>query len=246
MAKRKDLIKGIHPVEEAINSGHPIRKVLIQQNTFDDATKNIVRLLKKFEIPFQRVPKVKLDKISGNHQGMIAFSSPIEFVELTNFIPSLFENGITPLLCIIDGVTDVRNIGGIARSAEFLGVNALVIPSRGVGDLNEDAIKSSAGGLLTLPICRVNYLEDGLSYLLDYGFQLVIASEKANNSLDQIDFKLPTAIILGAEDKGVSSQIKKLSTHQVKINRIGELDSLNVSVAAGIFFYVASQQRLIG
>ncbi len=244
MAKRKDLIKGTHAVEEAIDSGHPIRKVLIQKGLKDERLRNLLQDLRQHEIPIQYVPKEKLNKFSSNHQGIIALSSPIEFQNLSALVPMLFEQGKSPIICLLDSITDVRNFGAIARSAEFLGIDAIVIPMHGTSDINEDAVKASAGGLLKVPICREKNLQETVVFLKESGFQVVAASEKNKTPIADIDFNVPTVIVLGSEDVGISKELLKECTHFGLIPRIGTLDSLNVSVAAGIFFYEACHQRM--
>jgi 23S rRNA (guanosine2251-2'-O)-methyltransferase len=244
MAKRKDLIKGIHAVEEAINSGHSINKVMIQKGVRNPSIMAIITRLKQLDIHFQFVPKEKLNRLSSvGHQGIIAISSPIEFVDIDMLIPQLYEQKKSPLICVLDGVTDVRNTGAIARSAFFLEVDALVVPAKGSAEINEEAIKTSAGALLKLPVCRVADLQQTLIFLQNSGLQILSASEKANQLPNTADFTLPTCIVVGAEDKGISPGILKLSNKLLKIPG-SQLDSLNVSVSASILFYEAKMQRL--
>lgn len=243
MAKRKDLIKGIHAIEEAIASGHPLIKVLIQKDIRNSSINEIVAQCRKGNTRIQYVPKEKLNRLSSvGHQGIIAMTSPIEFVELELLIPVLYERTKAPLVCVLDGVTDVRNFGAIARSVAFLDVDALIIPSKGSAEINEEAIKTSSGALLKINVCRVNELTESISYLKHCGLQIIAATEKAKDTVGQVDFTLPSCIVLGAEDAGISLSILQKSDQEVKIPGTG-LDSLNVSVSAGIVFYEASRQR---
>lgn len=243
MAKRKDLIKGVHAIEEALESGHAIRKVFVQKGLNDQKLKIILSQLRKETIPVQYVPKEKLNKLSGNHQGIIGLSAQVDFYDLEQLVPVLFEKGNDPLLCMLDGVTDVRNFGAIARSARFLGVDALIIPMYGSADLNEDAIKASAGALLKVPVCRVKNAEQTIQFLKDSGFYVAGASEKANKEIQEADFKRPALLVLGAEDKGMSPAVESACHDLLRIPAQSAFDSLNVSVAAGIFFYQAQQSR---
>ena len=243
MAKRKDLIRGIHAIEEAITSGHPIIKLLIQKDIRNSAINTIVAQLRKSNATIQYVPKEKLNRLSSEgHQGIIAITSPIEFVDLDMLIPVLYEQTKAPLVCVLDGVTDVRNFGAIARSVAFMDIDALIIPSKGSAEINEEAIKTSAGALLKINVCRVNDLTDTISFLKNSGLQILAATEKADDLIGQVDFSLPSCIVLGAEDTGISQSILQKSDYMIKIPGRG-LDSLNVSVSAGVVFYEAVRQR---
>lgn len=243
MAKRKDIIKGFHAIEEALDSGHQLKKVLIQRGLKSETLAKLIIEFKRLSINIQYVPKEKLNKLSGNNQGIIALSSPIEFIDLKELIPFLYEQGETPLIAILDRISDVRNFGAIVRSAEFLGINGILIPEKGSAEINDIAIKTSSGALLKMNVCMEKNLVESCKFLKESGLQIVSASEKANISLSEIDFLLPTAIILGAEDTGISSGLLNISDKTTLIPKKGSLDSLNVSVAAGIFFYEASKGR---
>lgn len=245
MLKKNEIIKGVHPVLEALNAGLTLRKVFIQKGMQIENLRKLVELLNKHEIPYQQVPKEKLNRISSsNHQGVIALTSPIEFHNIDKLIPFLFETGKIPLIAILDNVTDVRNFGAIARSAECFGVNGIVIPFKGTAEVNDDAVKTSAGALLKMNICRERNLKDAIIFLKQSGIQIISATEKSSKTLDEIDFSIPTAIILGSESKGISKDLLKHSDHDVKIPMTGSIGSLNVSVSASIFFYEALKQRL--
>lgn len=243
MAKRKDIIQGVHGIEEAIGSGHPLRRVIIQQGNKNPKIKEVIARLKEQEIPLQVVPRERINQFGQHHQGIVAFSSPIEFTPLENLLPGLFEQGKTPLLLMLDQITDVRNFGAISRSAAFLGADALIIPQKGSADINEDAVKTSSGALLKLPVCRVKSLVNTVKFMQDSGVSVVSATEKASKNLNETDLKTPICLIMGSEEKGINEDLLRLSDHQACIPGMGDLDSLNVSVATGICLYEIQRQR---
>jgi 23S rRNA (guanosine2251-2'-O)-methyltransferase len=197
-------------------------------------------------IPFQYVPLEKLNRLtSGNHQGIIAIISELEYTDLEKLVPMLFEQGKLPTMVLLDNITDVRNMGAIARSAECSGIDAMIVPSKGSAQINADAIKTSAGALNNLPVCRVNNLADAAKFLKDSGFQLIAATEKANGFIYEADFTKPTVIIMGAEDAGIEPKLLKMSDYLVKIPMYGAIQSLNVSAAATVLFYEMVRQRLV-
>jgi 23S rRNA (guanosine2251-2'-O)-methyltransferase len=241
---KKDLIIGIHAVEEAVKSGHTLRKVFFQRDIKNEKSKEILRLLKEHNIPVNFVPMEKLNNLSNsNHQGIIALSSPIDFADIRNIIPSIFETGKSPFVVILDNITDVRNFGSIVRSAQFLGVNAIIVSSKGSADINEETIKASSGALLKMDICMENDLVKAVHYLKSSGLQIIGAKEKADQIASETDFNLPTALILGSESEGISMDLLRYIDGLVSIPMLGDFDSLNVSVAAGILFYEATKQR---
>ncbi len=198
------------------------------------------------KIPVQRVPIQRLNRETRkNHQGVIAFISPVTYYKVEDVVPFLFEEGKSPLFILLDGVTDVRNFGAIARTCECAGVNAIIIPSKGSVSVNADAIKTSAGALMTLPVCREENLKSTLQYLKNSGFQIVAASEKGTEIYSSIDYTAPTCIVMGAEDVGVSAPLLALCDHWASIPIVGTIDSLNVSVAAGIIVYEALKCRML-
>jgi 23S rRNA (guanosine2251-2'-O)-methyltransferase len=242
--QNKDKIYGIHSVMEALKEAVPINKVLIQKDIHNERIGEIIQILKISEIPFQFVPKEKLNRITGkNHQGIIALGSVTEFYTIEQILPVLFEKGAVPLIGILSGITDVRNFGAIARSAECLGVDALVIPAQGSAMINEDAMQASAGALHKIPICReINFLRS-VKYIKDSGLALIACTEKAEIPINKIDLKNPSALVLGSEGTGISEEIQKLCSGKALIPMQGEIQSLNVSVSAGIIFYEAQRQR---
>lgn len=247
MKAKTSIIFGIHPVNEALRSGKPIDKVLLKQGFKNDVIPGLFPTLRDQNIPFQYVPLEKLNRMTvKNHQGIIALVSEIEYTELEKLVPMIFEQGKAPALVILDGITDVRNLGAIARSAECAGLHGMVIPSKGSAQINSDAIKTSAGALNSLPVCRVNNLADTVKYLKDSGFQIAAATEKAADTIYQADLKQPTAIIMGAEDTGIDPQLLKMADQLVKIPMSGTIQSLNVSAAATVVFFELVRQRSAG
>jgi 23S rRNA (guanosine2251-2'-O)-methyltransferase len=241
---KSGIIFGIHPVNEAIRSGKPIDKVLIKLGFKSETLPGLFPALKEQNIPFQYVPLEKLNRLTGgNHQGIIALVSELEYTELDKLVPMLFDQGKLPVLVLLDSITDVRNLGALARSAECAGMDALIVPSKGSAQINADAIKTSAGALNNIPVCRVNSLEDAAKYLHDCGFQLVAATEKAEEFIYTADFNKPIALMLGAEDTGIDPKLLKMADVLVKIPMYGAIQSLNVSAAASVLFFEIVRQR---
>lgn len=244
MKSKSSLIFGIHPVNEAIRSGKPIDKVLIKQGFKNEILPGLFPALRDQNIPFQYVPLEKLNRLTGgNHQGIIALVSELEYTDLEKLVPMLFDQGKLPVLVLLDSITDVRNLGALARSAECSGMDALIVPSKGSAQINADAIKTSAGALNNIPVCRVNSLEESAKYLHDSGFQLVAATEKADDFIYNADFNKPVALILGAEDSGIDPKLLKMADVLVKIPMYGAIQSLNVSAAASVLFFEIVRQR---
>jgi len=245
MKQDKDFIFGIRAVIEAIKSGKQIDKLMIKVGLKGELFFELMELVKSLQIPFQYVPNERINRVTmKNHQGVLAFISPIEFQNIENILPSIFESGKTPLIVILDKVTDVRNFGAITRTAECAKVDAIIIPEKGSAQISGDAVKTSAGALLKIPVCRVKNLSNTIKYLQQSGIQVVAATEKAEDFYYKVDFSIPTAILLGAEDRGVDMEYLKVADQMVKIPILGEIESLNVSVAASILIYEAVKQRL--
>lgn len=201
-------------------------------------------LLKEREISFQSVPIEKLNRITRkNHQGVIGVISPITYQQIEDLLPAIFESGETPLFLMLDGVTDVRNMGAIARTAECAGVHAIIVPKKGSAEINPDAIKTSAGALYRIPVCRHDSLSKIGRYLIESGVQLVVSTEKTKDSIYEVDYTMPTCVIMGAEDVGVSDDLIRISDKLAKIPMFGNIQSLNVSVSAGVVIYEAIRQR---
>ncbi|HKK39755.1 MAG TPA: 23S rRNA (guanosine(2251)-2'-O)-methyltransferase RlmB [Cryomorphaceae bacterium] len=243
--KNKEFIAyGIHPISEILKKGKPIEKVLIQKGLRGDAAYEVVNGLRKAEVPIQYVPKAKLDRITGkNHQGMIAYISPVEYQNIEWLLPDLYEKGETPLILILDGITDVRNFGAICRTAECAGVHAVVIPTKGSAQIGPDAIKTSAGALLQLPICRSMNITDTLNFLKTSGLKIIACHENAEVSHTEADLTAPAAIIMGSEESGIQIENLATSTDQIRIPLKGRTSSLNVSTATGIILFETLRQR---
>ncbi|MFA7583911.1 MAG: 23S rRNA (guanosine(2251)-2'-O)-methyltransferase RlmB, partial [Proteiniphilum sp.] len=232
--KEKEMIFGIRAVMEAVEAGKDIDKVMVKRELSGDLFQELQQLLRSYEIPMQRVPLERIDRITRkNHQGVIAFTSAVTYQKLENIIPLLYEEGKNPFILVLDGVTDVRNFGAIARTCEVAGVNAIVIPARGSVTVNADAIKTSAGALHTIPVCREQNLKEAIIFLKNSGIKVVAATEKAANFYTNCDFTVPAAIVMGAEDEGVATDHLRVSDELVKIPQSGNIQSLNLSVAAG-------------
>jgi len=240
----KEFIFGMHPVIEAIKGGRQIDRVLVKQGLRGELYHELMQVVNEFSVPWQVVPSEKLDYITRkNHQGVIAWLSLIEFQNIENLLPQIFEEGIEPLLLMLDGVSDVRNFGAIVRSAACFGAHAVIIPEKNSARITADAVKASAGALNTFPVCRVKSITKCLTYLKESGIKSVSATEKADEKTTKADMKGPLVIILGSEDKGISRELLDLSDITASIPMYGGVGSLNVSVSAGILLYEVQRQR---
>lgn len=239
-----EMIFGIRAVMEAVAAGKDVDKIWIRKNLENNLARELFEQLKGTNIPVQRVPQEKLNHITTkNHQGVIAFVSPVTYQRLEQMVPLWYEAGKQPLVVVLDSVTDVRNFGAIARTCACAGVDAIALPMNNSVTVNADAVKTSAGALHTLPVCRENSLRDALRYLKDSGFHLIAATEKASQMYTGADYSGPTAIIMGAEDTGIAPEHLRICDELVQIPILGNIASLNVSVAAGIMIYEAVRQR---
>jgi 23S rRNA (guanosine2251-2'-O)-methyltransferase len=245
MKEEKDqLIYGIRPLMEAIHAGKELDKILIQKGLKSELFQEFRKLMGQRGIPFQFVPVEKLNRVTRkNHQGVIGFLCHITYHEIENIIPILFEQGKTPLILILDRITDVRNFGAIARSAECAGVDAIVIPFHNSVRVSADALKSSAGALNKIPVCRSYSLIKTIEFMQSSGLQIAACTEKAEKLYYHCDFNLPTAIIMGSEEDGISDNLLNSADQEFRIPMVGEIASLNVSVAAGIVMFEALKQR---
>jgi 23S rRNA (guanosine2251-2'-O)-methyltransferase len=243
--KEKNMIFGIRAVIEAIDAGKEIDKIFLRREMGGDLARELFDKLKDAQVAIQRVPLEKLNRLTmKNHQGVVAYISSVEYQRIEDIIPTLYEQGKNPFVVILDGVTDVRNFGAIARTCECAGVDALIVPVRGAAAANADAIKTSAGALHVIPVCREQSLHNCVSYLQKCGIQVIAASEKATHSYTEANYQNPLAIIMGAEDVGVAPDILRICNDMVSIPILGQIESLNVSVAAGILIYEAVKQRM--
>ena len=244
--KDNDMIFGAHSIIEALKAGKEFNKILFDKSVRNEFSQEIKHLANELEVQIQYVPLQKLNQITRkNHQGFIAFISPITYHKIDGIIPQIYEKGETPLLMILDRITDVRNFGAIARSCECMGAHAIIIPSRGSALITSDAIKTSAGALNSIPICKEDNLKNTLQLLSDSGIQIVACTEKSEQTVSAINFTVPTAILMGSEENGISNEYFKYCNEKALIPMSGEIESLNVSVSAGILLYEASRQRLV-
>jgi 23S rRNA (guanosine2251-2'-O)-methyltransferase len=234
------VIIGRHAVLESLTGGQALDKVMIDRMI---NLPDIQEACKKSGIPVQKVPRERLDKFGTNHQGVAAFKAMVEFQQLDELVPHLYEQGKTPLLLILDRITDVGNFGAISRSAEVLGADVIIFPSRESAQLNADAVKRSAGALLRVPLCREKDLGAAIRFLQQSGIMVLAADEKGKTSIQSVDFTKPVAIILGSEGEGVAPDLLRKADEIVFIPQAGSMDSLNVSVATGIILYEAQRQR---
>ncbi|MDG1295809.1 MAG: 23S rRNA (guanosine(2251)-2'-O)-methyltransferase RlmB [Saprospiraceae bacterium] len=242
--KNKNLIYGRHPVLDAINSGKTIEKVFLMQGTTGPLEKELRKLSQMHGFPMSMVPKEKLQRmVPQNHQGVAAQIGLIEYKRIEDVLPFVFEKGEMPLFLILDGVTDVRNLGAIARSALLCGVHAIIVPSKGTALVNADAVKSSAGAIQNIDICRVKSLVTTIRYLRDSGVQVFASNIPSEKGLHELDLTGPTAIVMGDEGEGVGNGILKEVEQEFWIPQIGDTNSFNVSVASGIVLYESMRQR---
>lgn len=244
--KKSSIIIGRQPLIESMQAGRPIDKILLQKGSTGEAIHAIRELAKQKNIPIQYVPAEKLNSISrANHQGVIAFAALVQYMDLQQVIDHTVGKGEMPLFVILDGITDVRNIGAIARTAVCCGAQALILPDKGVGALNEEAMKSSAGALEQIHVCRVNSLMKAVDDLHLNGINVFASEMTAEHRLDQLEWTEPVAIVMGSEDKGVFPALMKICDQKFKIPMVGNFESLNVSVATGMILYEAMKQRLM-
>lgn len=242
--EQKETIFGTRAVMEAIRAHREIEKVFIQSGLTNDLIKELINLAKSSGVPYTFIPQQKLNRLSSkNHQGVICVLSAVQYASLENIIDKTYAEGKEPFLLIIDRVTDVRNFGAIARTAECAGINAIVIADKGNAQITGDAMKTSAGALSHLPVCRVADMKKTVRFLKDNGIQIVACTEKAETEIYKIELGGPLALILGSEEDGISPELLKQADHLAKIPMHGNISSLNVSVAAGVCIYEAIRQK---
>lgn len=242
----KNYVYGIRAVIEAIDSGKDIDKVMIRRDLTGDLIRELMAKIKEYDIPMQKVPQEKLNRITmKNHQGAIALLSPVKYQRLEHLVPLFYEEGRNPLVLILDGITDTRNFGAIGRSADCAGVDAIVIPERNSVSVTPDALKTSAGGLFYVPVCREKSIVEAVRYLRDNGYRIVAATEKGAEDYTKADYTVPVAIVMGNEETGIGDEVLRMSDDLAAIPMRGNIGSLNVSVAAGVMLYEAVRQRMI-
>jgi len=243
--RENEMIFGIRAVIEAIQADKEIDKILIRRELQGELSRELFDALKGREIAVQRVPVERLDRITRkNHQGVIAFISAITYHNLEDIIPFVYEQGKNPFIVLLDGITDVRNFGAIARTCECAGVDAIVIPAKGSVTVNADAMKTSAGALNVLPVCKEKSINQAIRFLQQSGVKVFAATEKAVKNYTEVSYDGPVAIVMGAEDTGVSSENLRICDEMVKIPQFGTIGSLNVSVASSIIVYEVVRQRM--
>jgi len=241
---QSQMIFGTRPVIEAVQAGKDVDKILMRRDLQSDLARELFRIVKGTNIPLQRVPQEKLDRLTRkNHQGVIAFISEVTYRKLEDIVPALYEEGKNPFIVLLDGVTDVRNFGAIARSCECAGVDALVIPVHNSVSVNADAVKTSAGALLTLPVCKEASITEAVRFLKNCGYKVTAATERAETVYTAVDYTTPAALVLGGEDKGISMDNLRNCDEMVKIPVLGGIASLNVSAAAAVLLYEVVRQR---
>lgn len=238
------MIAGRNQVMEALNTGQALDRVYINNKAVGEEISRIRNMAVKNNIPVNYVPVEKLNGLNaGNHEGVVAMISKVKYQDLQQVISWVVENGKTPLFLMLDGITDIRNIGGIARTAHSMGVQAIIIPDKGIGALNEDAILTSAGALEFIPVCRVNSLMKAVDDLHLNGIRVLATEMKASKNIFETDFKEPVAIVMGSEEKGIYPALMKICDEKFKIPMPGNFESLNVSVATGMILYEVMKQR---
>jgi len=243
-SSQTDYIFGIRAVIEALESGKSVDKVLVRRDLGGDLSRELFLKLKEYDVLVQRVPQERLNRITmKNHQGVIAMMSPIIYHKLDNLLPTIYEEGANPFFLVLDGLTDTRNFGAIGRTADCSGVNGIIIPERNSVSVTPDAVKTSAGGLFYVPVCRERDLVTAVRMLKDSGVKVVAATEKGARDYTEIDYSVPVAIVMGSEDVGISNEVLRLCDDLVAIPMFGNIGSLNVSVAAGVMMYEVVRQR---
>ena len=242
--EEKNYIFGIRAVIEAVESGKTIDKLFIQKGLHNDLFAELWKLVREKRINYKHVPLEKINRLTRkNHQGVFAFISPIDFHNIEDVIPKLYEEGKNPLVLVLDRITDVRNFGAIARTAECAGVDTILIPEQNAAAINADAIKTSAGALHKVTVCRTWNLKLALQFMKESGIQLIGCTEKTQDDMYKPNYTTPTAIIIGSEEDGVSPEFLKMCDARAKIPMNGKIASLNVSVATGVILYEAIRQR---
>lgn len=243
--KESNTIFGLRAIIEAIQEGNPMEKLYLQKGISGNLASELMKLVKKEQIPVSHVPIEKLDYLAkkGNHQGVVAVTSLINYANLEELIAQLDVETKKPVFLLLDQITDVRNFGAMIRTAECTGVDAIITQKQGSAPLNADAIKTSAGAAFKVPICRVDHIKDAIFQLQAANITIVAATEKTENTIYDVNFNQPIAIVMGSEDRGVNPSVLKLVNHQVKLPLLGTIESLNVSVACGAFLYEVVRQR---
>jgi 23S rRNA (guanosine2251-2'-O)-methyltransferase len=244
LMEKEHLIFGIRAIIEAIQSGVAVDKVFIQKEASGELMKDLMKVMKRFDINFSYVPVEKLNRLTpNNHQGAVATISPIGFIELEYLVDATRKSGKAPLFLILDQISDARNFGAIIRTAECTGVNGIIVQKSGSAPVNGDTVKTSAGAVFNVPICKVEHIKDAIFYLQGSGIKTVAATEKTEHTIYDVALNEPVAIIMGSEDRGINPSVLKIVDEKAKLPLFGSIGSLNVSVACGAFLYEAVRQR---
>ena len=242
--EKENQIFGIRAIIEAINAGKEIDKVFVQSETQGDLMQELMKAMKKNRINFSYVPVEKLNRLTpSNHQGAVATIAPIGFVKLETLVDSVLENKKNPLFLILDQLSDARNFGAIIRTAECTGVDGIIVQKTGSAPVNGDTVKTSAGAVFNVPICKVDHIKDAIFYLQGSGIKTIAATEKTENKIYDLELNQPLAIIMGSEDRGINPSVLKIVDETAKLPMFGTIGSLNVSVACGAFLYETVRQR---
>lgn len=243
--EKDNLIFGIRAIQEAVQAGKDLDKIYIQKDAQGDLMRSLMKTLKEHQISFQYVPVEKLNRLTPkNHQGVVATIAPISFVSLENLVLDTFEKGVTPLFIMLDQLSDARNFGAIIRTAECSGVHGIIISKHGAAPVNGDTIKTSAGAVFNVPICKVEHMKDAVMYLQGSGIKTIAATEKTEHLIYDINLAEPLALIMGNEEKGIHPSLLKMVDEKAKLPMFGTIASLNVSVACGAFLYEVLRQRI--
>lgn len=246
MQDKTNTIFGIYPIKEALASQVVFDKVYIQKGIDSDKIEMLIKDLEKANVPVNIVPFEKLNRLTkGNHQGIVALTSPVAFQSLETLVERVLESDKKPLFLVLDQITDVRNFGAILRTAECTGVDAVIIQKSGGAPVSGDTVKTSAGAIFKIPICKVEHIKDAIFYLQGSGITTIAATEKTKTEIYSVDLNKPLAIIMGSEGKGVSKSVLGLVDEKASLPLLGEINSLNVSVACGAFLYEVTRQRRI-
>lgn len=242
--QENDFVFGMHPVLEALESNQSIDKILLNRESKGEGVSKIKALAKENNIPVSLVPIQKIQRVTrGNHQGVIAFISPVQFQSISILLPQLLESGVEPLLLILDGITDVRNFGSILRTSECMGVHAVILPAKNSVAVNADSVKTSAGSIYNIPICKEWHFGSAIQLLKDYGVKLVGCTEKTERTAADGDYRGPIAVVMGSEETGIHERTMEKLDEKVKLPMKGKTASLNVAVAAGMILYEVQRQK---
>ncbi|WP_262733182.1 23S rRNA (guanosine(2251)-2'-O)-methyltransferase RlmB [Gaetbulibacter sp. NE] len=243
--EKETTIFGIRAIIEAIKSGENIDKIFLQKGLKGDLFTELEQLIRQERLNASYVPVEKLNRLSKkNHQGAVAQIAPISFYDIEDLVLNVIESGKTPLFLLLDQLNDVRNFGAIIRTAECTGVSGIIIQKKGGAPVNGDTVKTSAGAIFKIPICKVDHIKDAVFHMQASGIKVIAATEKTDNTIYDVSFNEPCAIIMGSEGKGINPSVLKVADEKAKLPILGEIESLNVSVACGAFLYEAVRQRL--